>query len=168
MKRHASVFLLAAVGGCGITGRYMPHDIKGNTPLAVENTWGDDICTMIVAPSNTKDDTKYNLLYSTMRGVMPLKAAEKATFDIKPGSYWVYIESCQRGFQAERRDVDISGPTYLAIGGNGTAPQGYAALDVTSGPLTSCTIEGSMNDGKPCCSGHHHTEPNYGEVCDKD
>jgi hypothetical protein len=165
-RRYAFAFLLAA--GCGITGRYMPHDIKGDTPLVVENGWGGDMCTVIVAPTSASDETKYNLLYSTMRGVMPLKSGEKATFDIKPGAYSLYIESCQQGFESQTRKVDITGPSYLAIGGHGTAPQGYAVLDVTSGPLTACTIEGSMDDGRPCCSGHHHTEPNFGEVCDKE
>jgi hypothetical protein len=165
-RRFASALLLTALASCGITGRYMPHDIKGDTPLAVENTWGDDICTLLVAPPS-KDETKYNLLYSTMSGVKPLKAGENATFKVRPGPYSVYAESCQRGFEGGQK-ITVSGPTYVSIGDRGKVPDGYAAISLTSGPLTSCIITGQMNDGRPCCSGMHHFDPDFQQnVCEE-
>jgi hypothetical protein len=165
--RYAFTFLVAAVAGCGVTGRYIPHDIKGDVPLAVENTWGGDICTLTIAPASAKDPMSYNVLRSTLTGPLPLKASEKATFNLKPGAYSLYVSSCERGFEGGK-NVDVQGPTYLAIGQQGAnPPPGYAVVNVTSGPLTECTVEGAMNDGRPCCSGRHHFDGDlHEEVCD--
>lgn len=167
-QRYGVVCMLAALCGCGITGRYLPHDIKGETPLVVENAWGGDICVLTIAPSGAKDPENYNVLRSTLTGPRPLKGDEKATFKLKPGRYSLYMSSCQRGFEANK-NLEVAGPTYLVIGQpRAQPPAGYAAVTVTSGALTQCTTEGRMDDGYPCCSGRHHYDPDLADqVCDR-
>ena len=168
MKR---IWLLVVVG-CGLTGRYMPKDIQGDLSLAVKNSTGMDLCTLLVSPHGAKDPANYNLLRTLMASsASQMKPGEKAEFKIKPGPYDLYIESCERGFQAERQ-LAISGPTYLELGEASAAavPAGYAAVGITSGALTSCVVDGRAEGegGRPCCSGHKHFDADlHDDVCEK-
>jgi len=157
--------LALAAAGCGVTGRYIPGPLRGNTPLAVENVWGGTICRLWVTPPGSME-TPPNLLYSTLRGDMPLAIGEKATFNLKPGQYELGVASCQAGLETTQ-PLSLQGPTYVGLGGRGTPPPGYAAMSLTGGSLQLCTLAGgSMDDGRPCCSHQHHHDPKWGDVCD--
>lgn len=156
---------LVLATGCGAGGRYIPPALKGNTPLAVENLWGGDVCRLwVTAPGSTESPP--NLLYSTLRGDMPLKVNEKATFNLKSGNYEIGVASCQAGLETTRA-LSLQGPTYVGLGRAGTPPPGYAAIMLAGNSLQLCTTAGgSTDDGRPCCSGRHHHDPKWGDVCD--
>jgi len=159
-----TTFAVALVVGCGVTGRYIPPSLKGDTPLAVENLSAGPVCRFwVTEPGSTQ--TPANLLYSTLRGDMPLQVAEKATFKLKPGTYEVGVASCSAGLETTQT-LSLTGPTYVGLGRPGTPPPGYASITLAGNSLQLCTMAGgSMDDGRPCCSKqHHHT--NSGDVCD--
>ena len=165
MHCTTTVALALAVAGCGATGRFVPANLRGDTPLAVENLWGGDICRLWVTPPGSTE-TPPNLLYGTLRGEMPLKVKEKATFNLKPGTYEIGVAGCQAGFDTVR-PLSLQGPTYVALGARGTPPPGYTELTVSGNDLQLCTNPGgSMDDGRPCCSQRHHHDPKWGETCD--
>src|SRR3954468_20617154 len=114
MSRPAFLFVLL-MSGCGLGGRYMPKDSKGDIPLAVHNASGVDLCNLVLAPPNKKHDD-YNLLRTLMQSSKSqMGPGETTPFKVKPGAYQRYIESCQQGFQLERQ-INISGPTFIGIG----------------------------------------------------
>lgn len=91
----------------------VPAEAKGDVTIWFVNDSQRDLCDLRMTPS-TSASSGYTWL-STAETMFP--AGEGTGARVHAGTYKVIAKSCDGKFQATNDQVDISGPTIIALGG---------------------------------------------------
>lgn len=162
-------FVLAALlAGCWYK---VPAETKGDTKLQLENPLMDKLCAFSLTPEGAP---KESVNWLTNRFQNGLARLGSYYFDIRPGRYIARATYCEgtpgRDQCHGETSLEITGPTYLSVGGDGPVPANMTHLKIPvegdcAWPTSACIVTGSHVDrADECCSGRAY-QGNTGLQC---